>query len=299
MSYVDSIKAKLRNRAIEEKRTIQEILTIYGLERALYRLSISPHNKNFVLKGGILLYAIFDSDFTRGTSDVDLLGQKISNDLDSVKKMFVEIFEVDYPDDGIIFDVSTLKSSKISEHNRYSGINISIQGVLDKTKITVRIDIGFGDTVCPEPVVMKYPTLLNQLAPVIQTYSKESIIAEKFEAIVSLGKANSRMKDFYDIYVMLNSFTFQSGILVKALKGTFANRKTSYDSISAFQANFLEDMNRKKMWAAFLKNKMIGQVLSFKEVIEQIREFLLPIVDMMKQSDTIDLLWDSNDKIWK
>ena len=242
MSVIDSIKAKLKNRAIEGKRTFQEILTIYGLERALYRLSISSYSKHYILKGGILLYAMYHGDFTRGTADVDLLGQQITNDIDTIKKSFVEIFSIQYLEDGIVFDVSSLKAERITEFKKYPGINIVIEGYLDRTRITVQIDIGFGDVVYPKVNTMEYPTLLDQQAPIIYTYSKESIIAEKFQAIVSLGNANSRMKDFYDIYALMHSFEFQSDMLAEAIKETFENRKTSFDTITAFEEAFSSDL---------------------------------------------------------
>ena len=161
MSLTDSIKAKLKNRAIKEHRTFQEILTVYGLERALYRLSISPYSNNFILKGGILLYAMYQGNYSRGTADVDLLGQQISNDLERMKEIFVEVFSVEYHNDAIHYDISTLNVTRIAEFKKYPGINIIITGYLDKTKIPVQIDIGFGDVVFPKVKIMEYPTLLD------------------------------------------------------------------------------------------------------------------------------------------
>lgn len=299
MSVIDSIKAKLKNRAIEEKRTFQEILTIYTLERALYRLSISPHSKHYILKGGILLYAMYHGDFMRGTADVDLLGQQIINDIDTIKKSFVEIFSIQYPEDGILFDVSSLKATRIIEFKKYPGINIVIEGYLDRTRITVQIDIGFGDVVYPEVKIMEYPTLLDQQAPIIQTYSKESIIAEKFQAIVSLGNANSRMKDFYDIYALLHSFEFQSDMLSEAIKETFENRKTSFDTITAFEDAFCSGPYRKTMWTSFLKAKNIFVVAELEEVISDIKHFLSPLIDMISQSTTQPKTWNHNTCEWE
>ena len=299
MSIIDSIKAKLKNRAIEEKRTLQEILTIYGLERALYRLSISSYSKHYILKGGILFYAMYQADFIRGTADVDLLGQQISNDIETIKNSFVEIFSIQYPEDGIMFDISSLKATRITEFKKYPGINIVIEGYLDRTRITVQIDIGFGDVVYPEVKMMEYPTLLDQQAPIIQTYSKESIIAEKFQAIVSLGNANSRMKDFYDIYALLHSFEFQSDMLSEAIKETFENRKTSFDTITAFEDTFCSNPYRKTMWISFLKAKNIFVVAELEEVISDIKHFLSPIIDMISQSTTQLKTWNHNICGWE
>jgi predicted nucleotidyltransferase component of viral defense system len=299
MSNVDSIKAKLKNRAIKEHRTFQEVLTVYGLERALYRLSISPYSEHFVLKGGILLYAMYNSDFIRGTADVDLLGQNITNDLELIKKSFIEIFDIQYPDDGIVFDTSTLIATRITEFKKYPGINITIEGFLDRTKIHVHIDIGFGDIVYPSPITMEYPTLLDQVAPILQTYSKESIIAEKFHAIVSLGNANSRMKDFYDIYALLNSYDFESEILAEAIKETFINRKTSFETITAFEDAFVNDLYRLKMWTSFLKAKKVKHVIDFKSVVDQIKDFLSPLVEMIEQSDQYNKSWKPSRCSWE
>jgi len=174
-----------------------------------------------------------------------------------------------------------------------------IEGYLDRTKITVHIDIGFGDVVYPEISTMEYPTLLDQQAPILQTYSKESIIAEKFQAIVSLGNANSRMKDFYDIYALLNSFNFQSDILAQAIKETFDNRKTSFDIITAFEDDFITDQYRRRMWASFLKAKNVLSVIELEEVISKIKRFLSPLIEIITQSTTQSKIWNHNICEWK
>lgn len=299
MNNVNSIKAKLKNRAIKENRTFQEVLTVYGLERALYRLSISPYSESFVLKGGILLYAMYNGDFKRGTADVDLLGQNITNDIQIIEKTFIDIFKIQYSDDGIVFDISTLNATRITEFKKTPGVNITIEGFLDKTKIHVHIDIGFGDIVYPNPITMEYPTLLEHIAPIIQTYSKESIIAEKFHAIVSLGNANSRMKDFYDIFALQNSYDFKSEILAEAIKETFLNRNTSFETITAFEDTFVNDLNRLKMWTSFLKAKNINLVIDFESVINQIKDFLLPIVKMIEQSNQYEKTWKQGRCNWQ
>jgi len=298
VSAVDSIKAKLKNRAQKENRTFQEILTVYGLERSLYRLSISPYSTRFVLKGGILLYALFQGDYSRGTADVDLLGHHIANDLDTIRNTFLEIFELKDPDDGIVYAASSLKAERIIEFKKDAGINISIDGYLDRTKLPVSIDIGFGDVVFPANIEMEYPTLLDHKAPIIQTYSKESIIAEKFEAIVSFGKANSRMKDFYDIYALSRSFDFKGEILQEALKETFINRNATFDTIVAFKPDFASEIYRKRLWTSFLKGKKITLPLEFNLVMTNVRSFLSPITEAIKKGTKFDWVWDHIRQIW-
>ena len=299
MSKAASIKAKLKNRAMKENRTFQEILAIYGLERALYRVSVSPYSSNYILKGGMLLYAMFDSNFVRGTADVDFLGHQINNNIETIKQSFKEIFSIQYIDDGIDFDTASLEITRITEFKKYPGISITIDGYLDKTKIRVRIDVGFGDVIYPNPVKMEYPTLLDQPTPLVNVYSKETIIAEKFEVIVSLGNANSRMKDFYDIFVLLNTYDFDGSILAEAIKETFSNRKTKLNSISAFETGFVKNPIRLRMWTSFQKSKNVKQVVDFEEVIGQIKGFLLPIIDSLKQSTIKAMIWNHKTRAWE
>lgn len=299
MSISDSIKAKLRNRAILEHRTFQEIMTVYGLERAMYRLSISPFSENFILKGGILLYAFFEGDYSRGTADVDLLGIQIKNDIDVIQRIFEEIFSIEFPEDAIQYDITSMKISRITELKKYPGISVSITGYLDRTKIPVQIDIGFGDIVFPEVGLMEYPSLLHQSPAIIHVYSKESIIAEKFEAMVSLGYATSRMKDFFDIYALSESYDFHSEVLAEAIKETFENRNTSFAIISAFEDEFMDDPNRKRMWNSFTKAKNITLAISLQEVIVKIKAFLVPIISMLQDNSIKRLTWSHVQNEWR
>lgn len=241
---------------------------------------------------------MYQGDFSRGTADVDLLGQRISNDLEIIRNAFLEVFRIDYPDDGVVFDTSSLKADRITEFKKYAGINISIDGYMDRTKLPVSIDIGFGDVIYPNQVEMEYPTLLDHQAPMIQAYSTESVIAEKFEAIVSLGKANSRMKDFYDIYALSGSFDFQAETLQEALKETFANRKTGFEPIVAFEPGFPSDPYRKGMWTSFLKAKKILMSLEFDHVVINIMTFLTPIIEAAKAESRFLGTWDHTRKAW-
>lgn len=196
-----SVKDRLKKQAIEEKKTMQDKIVMYGLERTIYRLSISEYAERFTLKGGIFLYALFNGDYTRATTDIDLLAQCISNDIEEMKKVFKEIFSIKC-DDALRFDLNTLDVIYITEFKEYHGVKVSVLGYLDKTKVPISIDIGFGDIVYPERMKMDFPVLLDMDIPKVYAYSISSVVAEKFEAFVSLGLANSRYKDFYDIYVL-------------------------------------------------------------------------------------------------
>jgi len=241
---------------------------------------------------------LYQGDFSRGTADVDLLGQHISNDLETIRKAFLDVFKFEYPDDGVVFDTATLKAERITEFKKYAGINVSINGYLDRTKLPVCIDIGFGDVIYPNQVEMEYPTLLDYKAPMIQAYSVDSVIAEKFEAIVSLGKVNSRMKDFYDIYALSGSFDFKGEILQEAVKETFINRKTKFDTILAFEPGFALDPYRKRLWTSFLKAKKIKLPLEFDRVVMNIMSFLTPIIKTIKAESQFNDTWDHIRKAW-
>ncbi|MDY0289157.1 MAG: nucleotidyl transferase AbiEii/AbiGii toxin family protein [Sphaerochaeta sp.] len=299
MNIVESTKAKLKNRAIKNNRSYNEIITVYGLERMLYRLSLSPYKEHFILKGGILLYALFQGNYMRGTADVDFLGLHISNTTDTITTVFTEVFSIDCPEDGIRFDLDSLRVIQIAEFKKYGGINVSINGYLNRTKLRVNIDIGFGDVIFPSSILMEYPTLLDQERPMILAYSIESVISEKFEAIISLGKANSRMKDFYDIYVLSKSIDFSGETLQAAIRETLDNRKTNLDVIVAFESGFCDDPHRKGQWTSFVKGKNVDSSLNLTEVISQITIFLLPIVHALREETKYQKVWNSSLCLWE
>ena len=202
MNSVASVKDKLKNQSRETGRTLQELFTLYGLERTIYRLSVSRYKENFVLKGGIFLYALYQGDYPRSTTDIDLLAQRISNAETDMKAIFTEILSQE-ADDPLRFDLNTLNVTTITEFKEYHGVNISVLAYLDRTRIPVSIDVGFNDLIYPEKTEMEFPIVLEgNSVPRIFAYSLYSSVAEKFEAIVSLGYDNSRFKDFYDLYVL-------------------------------------------------------------------------------------------------
>lgn len=184
---------------------------------------------------------------TRATTDIDLLAQCISNDIEEMKKVFKEIFSIKC-DDALRFDLNTLDLIYITEFKEYHGVKVSILGHLDKTKVPISIDIGFGDIVYPERMKMDFPVLLDMDIPKVYAYSISSVVAEKFEAFVSLGLANSRYKDFYDIYVLSDRYNFDGKELTNAIKETFNHRGTSFDDIAAFEDGFADDKTRLMRW---------------------------------------------------
>lgn len=269
MINAESVKAKLKNQASKRGHMLQEELTAYGLERTIYRISISNYVDKFTLKGGIFLYALFDGNFTRATTDIDLLAQKTSNEVENIKKIFEEIFSLEV-NDALLYDLESLEVHSITEFKAYHGVNVSILSYLDRTKIPISIDIGFGDIVYPERVLMDFPVLLDMEVPKIYAYSLNSVIAEKFEAIVSLGYANSRYKDFYDIYILASNYDFKGNELKKAIEETFHHRQTGFDDIVAFEKGFADDAIRKSRWNAFIKKKKAMVSVDFGGAVERI-----------------------------
>ena len=293
-----SVKDRLKKQAIEEKKTMQDKIVMYGLERTIYRLSISEYAERFTLKGGIFLYALFNGDYTRATTDIDLLAQCISNDIEEMKKVFKEIFSIKC-DDALRFDLNTLDVIYITEFKEYHGVKVSILGHLDKTKVPISIDIGFGDIVYPERMKMDFPVLLDMDIPKVYAYSINSVVAEKFEAFVSLGLANSRYKDFYDIYVLSDRYNFDGKELTNAIKETFNHRGTSFDDIVAFEDGFADDETRLMRWNSFVKKKKALIKLGFEETVELLKILLFPIVDAIKKNELFERTWSHEKKMWK
>ena len=292
-----SVKDRLKNQAKEDGRTMQDELVTYGLERSIYRLSISEYAERFTLKGGIFLYALFDGNFARATTDIDLLAQHISNDAEKMKEVFYHIFSIEC-DDALRFDLDSLEVINITEFKEYHGVNVSITSYLDRTKIPVSIDIGFGDVVYPERMQMDFPVLLDMEPPKVYAYSICSVIAEKFEAFVSLGLANGRYKDFYDIYVLSANYDLDGNELKNAILETFTHRETGFDDIAAFEAEFIEDSVRQGRWKAFIKKKKAMVKIDFEEAIEQSKKLLMPIVEAIKQNKEFKKQWSKDKKEW-
>ena len=276
---------------------MQELLTAYGLERTIYRLSKSRYKEHFILKGGILLYALYDGSYARATTDIDFLAQKISNDAEEIRQVFAEIFSTE-ADDPLRFEIGTLSVKPIAEMKKYHGVNVSIIAYLDRTSINVSIDIGFGDVIFPEKVEMDFPVVLSDESPQIYAYSLCSTIAEKFEAIVSLAYDNSRFKDFYDIYVLSTTQDFDGKELLEAVRETFENRHTSIAEIVAFEEGFADDPIRQTRWKAFVKKKKAMLPVSLEETINAIRRFMQPVVDTIIQNEAFDDRWLHNRQEW-
>lgn len=289
---VASISAKLKNIAKDEKRTYNVILLLYMQERLLYRLSISKYKEKFILKGGLLIFSL--NEFKgRPTRDIDFLAEEISNDLENIKNTFREICEIAC-DDGIEYDINSIVVERIKEDAEYEGVRIKIKSLLGKMREVIQIDMGFGDIIIPKSLEMTYPTLLENEEPKIIVYSKESIIAEKFQAMVSLSVFNTRMKDFYDIYNLAKDNNFELHNLKNAIEETFKNRETDIGGYKdIFKEGFIIDVKRNTNWKAFLRRIGTKEELDYIEVMQVLKKFIIPVIeeDDNKVWDYINLDW--------
>lgn len=298
MISATSVKDRLKNQATASGRAFQELLLSYGLERTVYRLSMSEYKERFTLKGGIFLYALFDGEFARATRDIDFLAKDMSNNVEDMKKVFEAIFSIEC-DDALRFDLGTLDVKDITEFKEYHGVSVSIVAYLDRTKVPVSIDIGFGDIIYPDRVKMDFPVLLDMEVPEIFAYSISSVISEKFEAIVSLGDANSRYKDFYDIFILADRYDFDGIELKEAIRETFEHRGTGFDDIFAFTDDFLVSEIHQSRWKAFLKKKKALVNVELEKVVSLIKTMLLPIVDSIASGTEYTSKWDHTLRSWK
>lgn len=278
---VNSIKDKLKNYSKKHNKIHQFTLTRYFQERLLFRLSKSEYRNKLLLKGGALMYTI-QKDVSRPTLDIDLLAQKIKSEEGVIISIFTDICSLKFSD-GITFDINSLSASEILKEGSYSGIRIKVPVNLGNIRQSLQVDIGFGDVVTPGPVEMDYPTLLEMEIPKLLTYSIESLVAEKFQAMIDLAEYNSRMKDFYDVYKILESGNYSQANLKQAIRNTFEKRKTVFmNNHSLFGKDFKNDKNRIIQWEAFLKKSKVSNDLEYGKVMELIKLKLEPIYADLK-----------------
>ncbi len=284
-----SIRQRLLDKARNEKRPFQELLQYFAMERFLYRLSRSPHNRKFILKGALLLQ-VWEVSRIRPTMDIDMLG-KTSNDHESIAQVFQEILQFETDPDGLEFDSSSIQIEEITEEADYRGVRVKFSGLLEKAKIPMQIDIGFGDAIYPEARQSKFPVILDLPEPELLCYSRESSIAEKLQAMVHLGEINSRMKDFYDIWALSRQFDFQMDTLSEAIRQTFSHRDTEVPAeLTAFSEQFVRD--RQTLWNAFRKRLDQDHLPEpFSEIVSGIRDFILPVLSSILNQDSSNKSW--------
>lgn len=272
-----SVRQRLTNVSRERNEDFQFVLTRYGLERLLYRLSISKHAAQFILKGAAL-FQLWTGQPHRSTRDLDLLGHGAPSP-DRLQTIFSEVCSLTVEDDGLVFSPETIHAEQIKEDAEYHGIRLRIECRLENARLALQIDIGFGDAVTPEPQSTTYPTLLDFPAPQLRAYPRETVVAKKFQAMVALGIANSRMKDFFDVWTLAKQFEFNGDLLRAAIRATFERRQTPIPTTPplALTADFASDSSKAIQWNAFLKKgKLVETPPPFTEVVDLLQRFLMP-----------------------
>lgn len=286
-----SVQARLQNHARATKRPFQELLQYYAMERFLYRLSKTPHRARFVLKGALMLH-VWDAPLARATKDIDFLG-RLDNSLENLERVTREVCAADVEPDGMAFDPATVKTERIKEDADYEGVRVRFVGLLGRARVAMQIDVGFGDAVTPGAETITYPTLLDFPAPELSGYPRETVVAEKFQAMVYLRTVNSRMKDFYDVWLLASQFAFDGALLAKAVAATFANRETAIDVAPiAFTPDFTEQASTLAQWTAF-RNKLPNTESPAKlsEVVTFLAELLLPIARACADGESFNQRW--------
>jgi hypothetical protein len=288
-----SVMARLRNIARDRQASVELILRRYAIERMLYRLSLSPHRDRFVLKGA-MLFAAWTADRFRPTRDVDLLGFGES-EVPAVAATFRAICRQAVDDDGLRLDADTLHADPIRDAQEYPGIRVRLTAFLGKVRIPVQIDVGFGDVITPAAIELDFPPLLGMAAPRLRAYPKETVVAEKLEAIVDLGEANTRMKDFYDLIALARLFAFDGEVLKAAVAATFERRNTEIPGArpAGLRAEFAASKEKSAQWRAFVSREaLLLPVGELAAAIEEIAAFAMPVALAARTSGDFRQAWE-------
>jgi predicted nucleotidyltransferase component of viral defense system len=267
-----SVRARLLRLAKDRGDDFQLLLTRYANERLLFRLASSSHASGFVLKGAAL-FTVWTGQPHRATRDLDFLGFGEPG-VARVREIFTDLLSLDVADDGVRFDLGTLKVGLIREDQEYGGVRAEFITRVTNAQIRLQVDVGFGDAITPEATMVEFPVLLDFPAPRLGAYPKETVVAEKLEAMVQLGLANSRMKDFYDVAVLARDFAFDGDLLVRAIAATFARRTTPLPTAPpvAFTAAFAEDPGKKTQWAGFVRKAGARDAASLGETVAAVAD---------------------------
>jgi len=286
-----SVRQRLSDLARKLGEDFQLVLTRYAIERFLYRLSRSEHRNDFVLKGA-MLFRLWADQPHRPTRDLDLLGKGDSS-IERMVEVFRGVCGLDVEEDGLTFDPDSVEAGLIKEDQDYEGVRVNCTVRLGQARIILQVDVGFGDAVTPRAVDVQYPTILAFPAPVLPAYPRETVVAEKFQAMVALGIANSRMKDFFDLWCLARDFAFDGQKLAEAIGATFRRRETELpdDMPIALSEEFALDATKQTQWNAFLKKANVGERIDLDEVLALLREFLLPPTGAIAGKKAFKLRW--------
>jgi hypothetical protein len=293
-----SIRERLTQFARSNDRPFQEVLQYYAMERFIYRLSVSSHAQQFILKGALMLTA-WGATSTRPTRDIDLLGY-LPNQIEPLVQIIRAICLHEVEPDGLRFEPASVQGTLIKEDADYEGVRILFHAMLQNARVPMQLDIAFGDVVYPVSQVTDYPVILDHPQPRLRGYCRETAIAEKFEAMTKLGLLNSRMKDFFDIWLLSRQFEFQGETLAEAIKQTFTHRRTALElTPMALSAEFATDAAKVAQWRGFVRKLRVLPVSPELDVIcQEIARFLLPPVAAVADGRAFQSHW-RNAGPWK
>ena len=292
-----SVLARLLNRSRSTGENYNLLLSRFVIERLLFRLSVSPHAGNFVLKGALLFALWYDTPH-RATKDADLLGFG-ADDAETLRATFTAIGAID-ADDGVRYDTQGMKLAPIREDNLYGGMRLSMLAFVGSARLPVQVDIGFGDAITPAPELVTYPTLLDGMeAPRLRAYPVYTVIAEKFHAMVELGIDNSRMKDFFDLAVIAKTSAVDGGVLVAALRATFARRGTALPASTpiALTPEFAAAPAKARQWGAFVSKAQL-QAHDLLGIVALLEAFLAPPTRAAVSDEPFDRTWTPTLRHW-
>jgi len=286
-----SVHDRLRRIAADRKEDFNALLSRYGVERFLYRLTRTRHGKQFVLKGAMLFVLWFDR-LHRPTRDLDLLGTGEITE-ETLRTIFTDACQFRVRADGLVFDPASMTVQEIRENQVYQGLRTKIKGRLGNARVDVQIDVGIGDAITPESIATDYPTLLDLPAPHLKVYPTETVVAEKLETMVQLGLRNSRMKDFFDIWLLAESFEFDGPTLAEAVRRTFELRQTQLEREPIFLTKTFEmNTSLEVQWKAFVRRGHLSEApTEWPEVLARIRAFLQPIVSTLAEKQEFNMRW--------
>ena len=285
-----SVRDRLLNKARAEKLDYNLLLTRYALERMLYRLSISKQRDQFLLKGALLFDLWFDVPH-RPTHDADFLGFG-SAEIPHIEEIFRDICRIEV-EDGIAFQPDTVKAAEIRKEANYAGVRVTLLGMLGSIRCAVQIDIGFGDAIVPGPDEVLYPVILGEMpGPHLHVYPRYTVVAEKLEALTSLGMLNSRMKDYFDLWILAKHSDFDGQILSRAVTATFDRRSTAVPTgvPIGLSDEFISDAQKGKQWQGFLRKNALDP-MPLATVVVDLRDFLMPVLAAIAAGGSHDYPW--------
>ena len=289
-----SVKDQLLHLAKKRGDDYQLLLTRYASERLLYRLAVSPYASRFVLKGAAL-FTLWTGQPHRATRDIDLHGTGAPTEA-HVRDVVLGVIAQVVEDDGVVFDSASLTVAPIREDQAYGGVRVALVARIASAKISLQIDVGFGDVITPGAISVEFPALLSFPAPHLLVYPRETVVAEKLEAIVQLGMANSRMKDFYDLVVLATSFQFVGQSLLDAIRATFKRRGTPIpkERPVAFTSTFTTDTSKTMQWTAFVKKSGIEPTGDLGSTVASVAAFLEEPLAVARTDEPFTKHWSAN-----